>query len=44
LLDHVSVVATFVAGAGMLVLGSIVVGNGQRLQPHARFPAANGVE
>jgi predicted MFS family arabinose efflux permease len=44
LLDHVSVVATFVAGAGMLVLGSIVVGNGQRLHPHARFPAANRVE
>jgi predicted MFS family arabinose efflux permease len=33
LLDHISVAATFVGGAVLLVLSSLTVGNGSRLQP-----------
>jgi predicted MFS family arabinose efflux permease len=31
LLDHISIVATFIGGAALLILGSAVVGSGQRL-------------
>lgn len=33
LLDHVSIAATLVGGALLLVVASLVVGNGKRLQP-----------
>ncbi len=33
LLDHISVVATFAAGAGLLLLASVAVGRGRRLKP-----------
>lgn len=35
LLDHFSAVATFIGGAILLGIGSLVVGNGSRLKPHA---------
>ena len=33
LLDHISVAATFVGGASLLLLSAAVVGNGKRLRP-----------
>lgn len=33
LLDHFSVVATFVGGSALLLLASITVGSGHRLRP-----------
>jgi predicted MFS family arabinose efflux permease len=35
LLDHVSITATFIGGAALLVLSSVVIGSGKRLQPRA---------
>lgn len=33
LLDHISVAATFVGGAGLLLLASLIVGNGKHIRP-----------
>lgn len=39
LLDHISIAATFVGGAALLVLASLVVGSGDRLWPSASSSA-----
>lgn len=39
LLDHVSIAATLLGGAALLVLGSLVVGRGDRLRPRTGVPA-----
>jgi predicted MFS family arabinose efflux permease len=33
LLDHISIAATFIGGAVLLVLASLIVGNGDRIKP-----------
>jgi predicted MFS family arabinose efflux permease len=35
LLDHFSIAATFIGGTALLLLGSVAVGSGRRLQPQA---------
>jgi predicted MFS family arabinose efflux permease len=39
LLDHVSIAASFIGGAGLLLLSTLVVGNGDRLRPQDRGSA-----
>jgi predicted MFS family arabinose efflux permease len=40
LLDHISIAATFIAGAMLLVFGGVIIGNGNRIGSEARTQVA----
>ena len=44
LLDHVSIAATMAGGTALLVLGSLAVGNGRRLQGRTRGVAPPSID